>query len=180
MNEKELVNALKQKDSEAFKIVYEQYYSRLKHLCYGMVHNSEDAEDLVQEVFIDLFDSISRFREEASLSTWLHRIAINKSYKLLRSKKVRDIFSRLDYREIQCPDKTEDEDIKSKQIDELHNAIKALPERQAKVFTLFFYENIPQKEIADILELSSVSAVEQLIFRAKQNIKKSMKFEDND
>ena len=98
----------------------------------------------------------------------------------MRSKKVRDIFSRLDYREIQCPDKTEDEDIKSKQIDELHNAIKALPERQAKVFTLFFYENIPQKEIADILELSSVSAVEQLIFRAKQNIKKSMKFEDND
>ena len=145
-------------------------------VCYGIVHNNEDAEDIVQEVFIDLFDSVARFREQSSLSTWLYRIALNKSYNFLRKKKVHDIFVRIEQKWLhQQPDNVEDEDNKTHQIEELHKAIEALPERQAKVFTLFFYQNMSQKEIAEVMNLKSVAVVEQLIFRAKQNIRKKMK-----
>ena len=68
-------------------------------------------------------------------------------YNFLRSKKVRDIFSRFEEKLSQQPDQVEDEDEKTRQINDLHRAIEALPERQAKVFTLFFYEKMSQKEI---------------------------------
>ncbi|MBR3940014.1 MAG: RNA polymerase sigma factor [Bacteroidales bacterium] len=178
-SEEEIIKALKNKDSEAFKYVYQTHYARLKSVCYGIVHNNEDAEDIVQEVFIDLYDSVSRFQEKSTLSTWLYRIVLNKSYNFLRSKKVRDIFSRFEEKLSQQPDQVEDEDEKTRQINDLHRAIEALPERQAKVFTLFFYEKMSQKEIAEVLKLNSVTVVEQLIFRAKQNIKKTMKFNGN-
>ncbi len=180
MTEKEIIQALKNKDSEAFRHVYEKYYDKMKHLCYGIVNNTEDAEDLAQEVFIDLYNSISRFREESKLSTWLHRVALNKSYTFLRTKKIKDIFTKLEEKLTQQADKPEDEDLKTKQINDLHKAIKALPARQAKVFTLFYYEGISQKEIVEIMNLKSVSTVEQLIFRAKQNIKKSMSLNEDE
>jgi RNA polymerase sigma-70 factor (ECF subfamily) len=179
MDEHELINALKKKDSKAFKIVHDLYYTKLKSLSYGIVHNSEDAEDIVQEVFIDLYDAIGRFREESKLSTWLHKITLNKSYNFLRAKKVRNIFTRLENKLLQHADKIEDEDLETQKINDLHKAIEQLPERQAKVFTLFYYENMSQKEIAEILNLKSVSVVEQLVFRAKQNIKKRMPNEYN-
>ena len=61
----------------------------------------------------------------------------------------------------------------------LHRAIEALPERQAKAFSLFFYEKMSQKEIAEIMQLNSITTVEQLIFRAKQNIRKMMKINED-
>ena len=90
----ELIQALKNNDSEAFKYVYEQYYDKMKHLCYGIVNNPEDAEDLAQEVFIDLYNSISRFRGDSKLSTWIHRIALNKSYTFVQKKKFKNIFTK--------------------------------------------------------------------------------------
>jgi len=180
MTEKELIQALKNNDSEAFKYVYEQYYNKIKHLCYGIVNNPEDAEDLAQEVFIDLYNSISRFRGDSKLSTWIHRIALNKSYTFVQKKKFKDIFTKLEEKLTQHADKVEDEDQKTKQINDLHKAIKALPARQAKAFTLFYYEGIPQKEIVEIMKLESVSTVEQLIFRAKQKIKQTMSLNEDE
>ena len=95
-SEEEIIKALKNRDSEAFRYVYQKYYAKIKSVSYGVVHNNEDAEDIVQEVFIDLYDSLSRFKEQSSLSTWLYRIALNKSYNFLRSKKIRDIFTRFE------------------------------------------------------------------------------------
>ena len=70
------------------------------------------------------------------------------------------------------------EDIKKQieEIEQLHKAIAALPKRQNMVFTMFFYEKMPQKEIAEIMGVA-LPAVEQLIFRAKQNIRKNIKIE---
>lgn len=178
-SEEEIIKALKNRDSEAFRYVYQKYYAKIKSVSYGVVHNNEDAEDIVQEVFIDLYDSLSRFKEQSSLSTWLYRIALNKSYNFLRSKKIRDIFTRFEERLSQHPDHNEDEDEKNRQLTDLHRAIEALPERQAKAFSLFFYEKMSQKEIAEIMQLNSITTVEQLIFRAKQNIRKMMKINED-
>ncbi len=178
MHENELIEALKNKDQGAFREIYDRYYCKLKSLSYGIVHNVEDAEDIVQEVFIDMCDSLSRFQQKSSLFTWLHRITLNKSYNFVRSKKVRNIFIGVESLFFQCPDKEDDEDEKTKQINKLHKAIASLPSRQAKVFSLFFYEKLSQKEIAEIMNLKTTSAVEQLIFRAKKNIRKYFSIDD--
>ena len=62
MDEKQIVESLKQHDPEAFRLVYEKYHQRLVYLSYGIVHNNEDAEDIVQEVFIDVYDAIYNFK----------------------------------------------------------------------------------------------------------------------
>ena len=74
---------------------------------------------------------------------------------------------------LQKPEKEEDNSENDEKIADLHKAIAALPRRQNMVFTMFFYEKMPQKEIAEIIGVA-VPAVEQLIFRAKQNIRKTM------
>ena len=173
MDEKTLVESLKQHDPEAFRLVYDKYHQRLLYLSYGIVHNTEDAEDIVQEVFIDVYDAIYSFKQESKLSTWLHRITMNKSYNLLRYKRVHNIFTRLEASLLQKPDKPDDIEEKDEKIEQLHKAIAALPKRQNMVFTMFFYEKMPQKEIAEVMGVA-LPAVEQLIFRAKNNIRKKM------
>lgn len=180
MTETELIQALKNKDSQAFQYVYDLYYKKIKSLCYGKVGNTEDAEDLTQEVFIDLYNSINKFRGDSTVYTWLHRVALNKSFNFSKKKKIRNIFVNNDELMAQHPDKHEDENLKSKQIKDLQKAIAALPKQQAKAFTLFFYEGVPQKDIVEIMELNSVAAVEQLVHRAKLNIKKNMSLDGED
>ena len=92
MTETELIRALKNKDSQAFQYVYDLYYKKIKSLCYGKVGNTEDAEDLTQEVFIDLYNSINKFRGDSTVYTWLHRVALNKSFNFSKKKKIRNIF----------------------------------------------------------------------------------------
>ena len=176
MEEKQLIEALRQHDPDAFRLMYDKYHQRLEYLSYGIVHNTQDAEDIVQEVFIDVYDSIDKFREESKLSTWLHRITLNKSYNFLRYKRVHDIFVKVEATLLQKPEKEEDNSENDEKIADLHKAIAALPRRQNMVFTMFFYEKMPQKEIAEIVGIA-VPAVEQLIFRAKQNIRKTMNSE---
>ena len=145
-SEEEIIKALKNKDSEAFKYVYQTHYARLKSVCYGIVHNNEDAEDIVQEVFIDLYDSVSRFQEKSTLSTWLYRIVLNKSYNFLRSKKVRDIFSRFEEKLSQQPDQVEDEDEKTRQINDCTVLLRLCPNVKQKCLPYSFTKKCRKKK----------------------------------
>ena len=152
--------------------------------CFGMVHNTEDAEDIAQEVFIEVFRSIHKFRADAKISTWLYRIAVNRSLNFIRDNKKRRWFQSF---EDSVQSKTRElQNITSSKTDQpefqlenkqrailLHEAIDSLAQNQKVAFTLSKYEDLSYQEISAVMDLS-VSSVESLLHRAKKNLQKKL------
>lgn len=97
--EKLLIASLIDGDREAYRHLIESYQENIIRVCKGFTGNQEDAEDLAQDVFIQLYKSASSLRGEARLSTWLYRVAVNKSLNYLRSAKARKTFDHRDVNE---------------------------------------------------------------------------------
>ena len=86
MDEKDLVQNLKIGNPAAFNALVSQYSSRVMNTCYRFLLNQHDAEDIAQEVFIEVYQSIGSFRQEAKLSTWIYRIAVTKCLDELKKR----------------------------------------------------------------------------------------------
>ena len=93
MEEKILIKNLKAKNEEAFKILVEKYKDLVYSTIIPIIQNIDDADDLTQEVFIQIYKSIKNFKEKSSLSTWIYKISISKAYEHLRYKKRKKRFS---------------------------------------------------------------------------------------
>ena len=161
----------------AFRELFDQYHVKVLNTCFGLLHNRQDAEDVAQEVFVTVYQSLPAFRNQSTVGTWIYRIAINKSLNLVRKKKrwkffvdFEDFF-RSKQNNIKAPGENLVEHSEEKRL--LHKAIDQLPEKQRIAFILFKYEELPQKQVAEIMNCS-IAAVEALIFRAKQNLQKSL------
>ncbi|MBM3420268.1 MAG: sigma-70 family RNA polymerase sigma factor, partial [Bacteroidetes bacterium] len=94
-DDKELVRGLQEGESQAFRVLVEKYHVKVIRTCIGFVHSAADAEDIAQDVFIEIFRSVKNFRGDSELSTWLYRISVNKSLNFLRSASRRRIFTLL-------------------------------------------------------------------------------------
>jgi RNA polymerase sigma-70 factor (ECF subfamily) len=183
MTETEIIKKLQQGDEQAFRQLVENYQKRVVNTCYGLVHSTEDAEDIAQDVFIEVFRSIQNFRADAKLSTWIYRISVNRSLNFIRDNKRRKWFLKF---EEATPAKNQQinsatlhretpaaELEASERANILHQTVAALPKNQKTAFTLNKYEDLSYKEIAEVMELS-VSSVESLIHRAKLNLQKKL------
>lgn len=162
-----------------FKSLVSEHQDMVLNTCYRFVMNREDAEDLAQEVFVEVYRSLDKFREESKLSTWIYRIAVTKSLDHLRRMKRKKRFSSLK-RIIGIDDPAEDLPSSSSDNPEqtlaekenlavLQHALNALPENQKTAFLLSKQDGYSNSEIAEILQ-TSVSAVESLVHRAKKNL----------
>lgn len=178
------IERLKKRDETAFKQLVNEHKDRVYNTCLGFLRNPHDAEDVAQEVFIQVFDSIGNFREEAMLSTWLYRIAVSKSLEQIRyrTRQKRAGFFQAVYALFNDGQDIEDEtmyphpgiQLENKQRAEiLLNEIEKLSEYQRTAFTLQKFEGLSYQEVAEVMELS-IPAVESLIHRAKENLKKQL------
>lgn len=184
MSENEIIQKLQQGNEQAFREMVENFQKMVVNTCFGMVHNIEDAEDIAQEVFIEVFRSIHKFRADAKLSTWLYRIAVNRSLNFIRDNKKNKWFQSLEdavqSKNAELPKLTsvesENPEYKlenSQRATLLHEAIDRLPENQKVAFTLSKYEELSYQEISAVMDLS-VSSVESLLHRAKKNLQKKL------
>lgn len=179
----DLLAKLKSGDEAAFRQCVEIHQEKVRNTCFHFLKDAEDAEDVAQEVFIEVYRSIRRFREDAQLSTWIYRIAVNKSLDLLRRKKRKKRFARIisifgtspDPAEIKIPAQgNPHHDLEENERRELlQRAIQRLPENQQTAITLSKYDGFSNREVAGIMDLS-LSAVEALIHRAKNNLHKEL------
>jgi len=171
---------LKSGEREAYSELLLQYSGRVYNTALGLLQNREDAEDMTQEVFTEVFRSVSGFREQSKLSTWIYRITVTKSLELIRSRqrdKRKGIILSLFGKE-HLLNVTADEQfyhpgisLENKEMSAaLFNAIRRLPLKQRTAFTLNKLENLSYSELADVMDIS-VSSVESLLFRAKQKLK---------
>jgi RNA polymerase sigma-70 factor, ECF subfamily len=173
-----LTDRLKNRDEKAFRELVEEYGQLVFRTCMGILHDREDADDVAQEVFIEVFRSVDKFRSDARISTWLYRIALNKSLNYLRDNRRHkgSLLSR-DASAVASAAVTGGNPLEVLQDKEkmkiLEQALDALPEKQKKAFVLSKYEDLSYKQISEVMKLS-VSSVESLIFRAKQNLQKNL------
>jgi RNA polymerase sigma factor (sigma-70 family) len=182
LTEQELLYGLRNGEELAFKELVNQFQNRVFNVSLGLLQQHADAEDIAQEVFIQVYRSIKNFKEEARLSTWIYKITVTKCLDHLRSKKRKKRFGFIsslfgndntplyEPEEFNHPgvqlDKKEDAKILFKLVDEL-------PENQRTAFILNKVEELSYREIAAILNTSE-PAVDSLLQRAKQNLRKKI------
>ena len=181
-NEASLIEGLIDRDEAAFRELVSRFQERVRNTCYGFLHNMEDAEDTAQEVFIEAYRSIGKFRGDSSLSTWIYRISVNKSLNLVQRNKrklwltnLTGIFESTE-KTHQVPDDMKPADGQMEAMDRvkiLHQAIGQLPANQRVAFTLHHFEEMSYKDIAAVMG-ASLSAVESLIHRAKKRLRKDL------
>ena len=182
MNEFELIQGLRSGNELAFKSLVDDYQDRVFNTAIGIVQNAEDAEDVAQEVFIQVFRSIHSFKGQSKLSTWLYRITTTRALDLLRSRKskkrsgfIQRLFGEGNEPVYELPDFHHP----GAALDQKENAarlfkvIDRLPENQKTAFTLHKLEDLSYHEISEVMK-TSVPAVESLMHRAKQNLRKML------
>jgi RNA polymerase sigma-70 factor (ECF subfamily) len=166
----ELIEACRMNDRQAQEKVYDLYSHAMYNASLRIVNNTAEAEDIMQESFIEAFEKLHFFRGEGSFGSWLKRIVINKSINHLRSKKQTDS---LDAEQTEVPDESESEKIYSENIfcrlEEIRSAIKKLPENYRIVISLHLLEGYDHEEIATILE-TTYGNVRTRFSRAKQKL----------
>lgn len=181
MTETEIIQSVLEGNRNDFVYLVEKYQSMVFRTCIGFVHNKDDADDLTQEVFINAYQSLQSFKGNSEFSTWLYRIAINKSLNYLRNTSKLSLFQRFDKllgagktigTDISIPDTANPEQTL---INEEHRyivrkALDSLPENQRTAIVLSKYEELSQKKIAQIMNTTE-GAVEALIQRAKENLR---------
>lgn len=146
----------------------------------GILQSAEDAEDVAQEVFVQVYESIHTFKGESKLSTWLYRITTSKALDHIRRKKrkkrfafVQQLFSENNEIIIQPPDFHHPGVVldNKESAAALFKAIEKLPDNQKTAFVLNKVEGLNYQEISEVMQ-TTVSSVESLLHRAKTNLRK--------
>jgi len=182
LDERTLVELLKQGNEAAFREMVETWQDMVYNTALGIVQVPSDAEDIAQEVFVQVYQSVSSFKGDSKFSTWLYRITITKSLDHERRKKrkkrfafVKSLFGEDTEVLVHPPDfnhpgvqldKKEDAAI-------LFEAIRELPQNQRIAFTLHKVEGLSYQEVSEVMK-TSISSVESLMHRAKANLRKNL------
>ncbi|MFM7709927.1 MAG: RNA polymerase sigma factor [Ferruginibacter sp.] len=137
-----------------FRQIMLKYQERLYWHVRRMVVNHEDANDLIQNIFVKVWRGLDQFREDSQLYTWLYRIATNECLTFLEQRKKRAAVSLSEHEGLSEQIKA-DRDFDGKKLEwKLQLAIQGLPEKQRLVFTLRYYDEMPYQEMSRILETS--------------------------
>lgn len=177
--ENELILELLAGDEKAYHEFYNRFADRVYNTALSVMQHTQEAEDIVQEVFIEAYKSLSNFKQQASLQTWLYTIAVNKCYDALKKRKAQkrfafftSLFGESNNLQHDAPNFNHPGVVleNKEQAAVLFYAINQLPEKQKIAFTLAKSEGLAYKEIAASMQLS-LSAVESLLFRANENLR---------
>ncbi len=176
----EIITDILNGDRESFRVLAERYSDTLFRVTMGYLHSKEDAEDLVQEVLIKVFNSLDTFKGDSKLSTWLYRITVNACLNEIDKRGRRGLFERIEDGMAKIINKggagrdPQESMIADEVKIAVRKAIDSLPDKQKTAFILQKYQDLSQKEIASIMQISEGS-VEQLLMRGKENLKRRLK-----
>ncbi len=176
MSDYELTQASAKGDMIAFEEVYNRHHRRVYAICLRMLKNSNEAEDLSQDVFIQLHRKIGSFRGDSAFTTWLHRLTVNQ---VLMHFRKRNVKYEKTTEEGETPDKIvrgSENPLSMPVVDKiaLQNALKKLPNGYRNVFVLHDIEGFEHEEVARILGCSVGTSKSQL-HKARLKLRKLLK-----
>lgn len=154
INENKIRQIYKSNREQGFQLLVECFQEPIYYYIRRLVVLHEDAEDVLQEVFIQVYRHWEQFRCESSLSTWIYRIATNESLRLLNSRKRRETVSTEDIQEnlISSLKASDYVDYENELAVKFQEAILRLSEKQRLIFNLRYYDELDYEEIAHILD----------------------------
>jgi len=169
-DDRELLALIRRGSETAFATLVRKHTSRFYRLSYRFVANTQEAEDIVQDAFLKIWERPTLWNPNANsaFTTWFYRVVVNMS--LDRAKKKRPL-PLID--ESMVVDERESQErtlIRAEQEQRLEAAIARLPKRQRVALNLCFYEGLSNQEAADVMELK-LKALQSLIMRAKTTLK---------
>lgn len=169
MAEKLLIRSLKKGREEAYRQIVEGYGNKLFRTCYLILRDREEAEDVVQETFIKVFQKLDTFKENSNLYTWIYKIALNLSRDRLRRKQDMLILE---------DEWVGDNDVEShveKSIDRelLRKKLFEMDMLYREVLVLFYFEDLSVKEISSLLN-EKEGTIKSKLSRGRNILKESL------
>lgn len=164
-------------DRKAQYELYTLYAGAMLNVAFRMTGSREDAEDILQEAFVDAFTKLDRFRFEASFGSWLKRIVVNKTINKLKARKLEMSFID-DHEHIQiADDEISVQEDSHMSVENVKKAMHALPEGAKLVFNLFLFEGYKHTQIAEVLNISESTSKTQYRY-AKLKVREYLKHVD--
>jgi len=166
---KDLVEKSKLGDRNAQYKLYELYVDAMYNVSMRMMRIKEDAEDVVQDSFIEAFNNLSSFRYESTFGSWLKRIVVNKSINQLKKKKTPIVPIENEMYRIKNEDEDEDKKVDAMDIKKVIKSIQLLPAGYQQIINLYLIEGFDHVEISEILNITPSTSKSQY-HRAKKKI----------
>lgn len=179
LNEKQILLQIKQNNLESFDYIYIKYYKKVFFLALKMLSDEKLAEDITQEVFIDIIHGIKNLKNLDIFEAWIRKITINKvNTKRKKEKLVKE--NQLNYdnellNNIICDESSlEDSLINSEFKKDFLDIINELPDKKRRVILLYYYENFSLSEIA-LIENIPIGTVKSRLHSTKKILKDSLR-----
>ncbi len=179
ISDKELLERCSSANNSGYSLLYHRYSKIVFNSIYRILNDREDAEDILQEVFVKAFSEIKSLKNIESFGGWIKRIAINQSLNFLRKKKI--YFTQID--DDKTLDFSDDDELEQKlemesRVKELQNIIAEFPPQTRTIVNLFLFEEMPQEEIAKLLNIPH-GTVRSYYHRAKKKIFEKLTSKDH-
>ena len=176
MEDKQIVEKILAGETELYAVIVKEYQQIVANLTYKLCGNKLDVEVVTQQVFVELYTALPRFRFDSKLSSFIYRITVNVVCKMMnKAKRFISTDEYEDRPETPSSDRNaEQEIIHQEQIHQLRTAIGHLKDEQRTALVLYTFEDFSYNQIAEVMQCS-LSKVESLIFRAKKNLAKELK-----
>lgn len=183
MQDQEIISRILCNDEVGFAQLIRRYQNLVFATCFRLLSNKTDAEDLSQEVFLEVFRSIEHLKNTDDMSGWIYRISYTKCISHLRRRNPAKVSPGIDPEQVTLQMENaangSQQDSPQQTLEQkeaaahLFGKIDKLPEKQKRAFLMHKFEGYSHKEICEALSLSQAS-VESLIYRAKISLKKSL------
>jgi len=168
---RDVIEGCKKGDQRAQYNLYQLYSKAMFNVCYRMMNNREEAEDLLQDSFTDAFHRLYSFRYESSFGHWLKRIVINNCINEIKRRKADlSYFDDMGWFEDQKEEEKEEVYGKGLTVENIKNAMEQLPNGSRVIFSLYLLEGYDHVEISQILNISESNSKSQYM-RAKRKVK---------
>ncbi|RBL89233.1 hypothetical protein DF182_22165 [Chitinophaga flava] len=166
-----VIDRCKRGDVRAFRELYNAYAAAMYNICLRMTGNVSDAEDTLQEAFIQVHRNIGKLESNTSVTAWIKRIVVNHCLNNLRKKKV--YFEEVEEVEV-AEEPGIDEDSFTWTVSAVKSAIHGLPQGYRTVLNLYLFEEYSHREIAEMMGITE-STVKTQYMRAKEKVRQIVK-----
>ena len=181
---KKRITQVRKGDQDAYAEIVEIYKDKIFQICYRILGNSHEAEDIAQEAFLRAYTNINSFNIDLKFSSWLYRIATNLCIDRIRKKKpdyyldaeVAGTDGLTMYSQIPANTRLPEEDVESLELREtIQREISRLPEKYRTVIVLKYIEELSLNEISEILDLP-LGTVKTRIHRGREALRKQLRY----